>query len=164
MTKPAVALVATPVGDDMPPPCAGIVTTRGDPDESGCPFPSLVVALPDPLSEIQMPLLRPNAIPQGFTKLGSVICAIPGTSETRLVWVNVGVTDAADNCRNMATPANVIQKPKSIRATTRNEFPVFTSTLLGFDVDAISTTMTRCSVYGEHRRELSRRCLSAVIL
>ena len=40
MTNPEVALVATPVGADMPPPGAGIVTTSGDPDGSASPVPS----------------------------------------------------------------------------------------------------------------------------
>src|SRR5207302_5989071 len=42
MTKPAVALVVTPVGADVlvPPPGAGIVTTTGDPDGIALPFPS----------------------------------------------------------------------------------------------------------------------------
>src|SRR2546425_7563016 len=39
MTKPAVALVATPVGDDCPPSGAGTLTTRGDPGGRGCPSP-----------------------------------------------------------------------------------------------------------------------------
>jgi len=76
-------------------------------------------------------------MPQGFTKLGSVIFAIPAMSETRLVCVNVGVIDAADDCRNMATAAEAIPKTKSIRATP-NELPFFTRTLLGFGVNLIS--------------------------
>src|SRR5215831_8030275 len=96
ITKPAVAFVATPVGAELPPAGAGIVTMRGEPDGIGCPVPSYVVAFPDPLSEIQRPLLRPSVMPQGFTRFGSVILASPGTSETRLVCVNVGAGDAAD--------------------------------------------------------------------
>src|SRR5207248_1437040 len=59
MTNPLVALVTTPVGADLPPlvPGTGIVTTWGEPDGIGWPVPSYVVALPDPLSEIQIPLL-----------------------------------------------------------------------------------------------------------
>ena len=75
-------------------------------------------------------------MPQGFTKLGSVIFAIPAMSETRLVCVNVGVIDAEDAYRNMATAAEAIHKTKSIRATP-NELPFFTRTLLGFGVNLI---------------------------
>ncbi len=42
MMNPLVALVATPVGDDLPAPFpgAGIVTTWGEPDGIGWPVPS----------------------------------------------------------------------------------------------------------------------------
>jgi len=41
MTKPGVALVATPVGAEVPvPPGVGMVTTTGDPDGSAWPFAS----------------------------------------------------------------------------------------------------------------------------
>src|SRR5258708_6262660 len=92
MTNPVVSLVAPPGGGGVPPPFpgAGSWTIRGDPDGIGWLVPSYVVALPDPLSETQIPLLSPNAIPHGFTRFGSVILAIPGMSETRLVCVKVG--------------------------------------------------------------------------
>src|SRR5437868_2040047 len=40
ITKPFVPLVATPVGAPGPPPGAGTVTTRGNPDGMGFPSPS----------------------------------------------------------------------------------------------------------------------------
>src|SRR5919204_2322642 len=96
MTKPEVPLVVAPVGAAVPTPLGvGIVTTVGEPDGIGCPFESYVVAFPDPLSETHKPLFSPSVIPHGFTRFGSVVAARPGTSETRFVWVNVGVAAVA---------------------------------------------------------------------
>src|SRR5262245_3590503 len=76
MPKPAVALVATPVGADVPPPGAGIVTAMGEPAGIGWPAPSNVSAMPLPFSAIHNPLFVPTAMPQGFTRFGSVRAAI----------------------------------------------------------------------------------------
>src|SRR5262249_49453048 len=75
MPKPAVGLVATPVGAEVPiPPGAGIVMAGW----MAWPVPSKLSALPVPFSAIQSPLLVPSAMPQGFTRFGSVVLAIPG--------------------------------------------------------------------------------------
>src|SRR5205085_7432528 len=62
---------------------------------SGCPFASTLSAWPEPFSLIQSPLLSPSAIPQGFTRFGSVIRAIPGRSEIKLVLVKLGAAAGA---------------------------------------------------------------------
>src|SRR6516162_3612502 len=64
MTKPGEALVATPVGGEVPvPPGAGMVMA----DWTPWPVPSKLPAMPAPFSETQSPLLVPRAMPQGFT-------------------------------------------------------------------------------------------------
>src|SRR5690349_19685372 len=94
MMKSVPALVTTPVGADVPElPGAGIVIVW-DAEGIGCPVPSKLLALPDPLLQIQIPLLVPSAIPQGFTRFVSVIFAMPATSATRLVCMNAGETGA----------------------------------------------------------------------
>src|SRR5439155_25261816 len=84
-----------------------------------------------PFSEIQMPPFRPNAIPQGFARFGSVCCAIPGMSDTRLVCMNVVIdTDSADvEYRNVAIAANTPHRTTSMRVP-RCELSVFTRILL----------------------------------
>src|SRR5919201_6637411 len=118
MTKPAVPLVVAPVGAAVPTPLGvGIVTTVGDPEGIGCPFESYVVALPEPLSETQRPLFSPSVIPHGLTRFGSVFLAIPGTSETRLVWINVGAPAvcAGETPGAIAITAEAVRRPTSIR-------------------------------------------------
>jgi hypothetical protein len=66
------------------------------PGATDWPLPSTLVDLPDPFSEIQSALLRPRAIPHGFTRFGSVLSAIPVMSETRLVCVNAGAGGVAE--------------------------------------------------------------------
>src|ERR1051325_8479480 len=101
MTKPVVALLTTPVGADAPePPGAGMVIVPG---ATGCPVPSRLVDFPDPFSDIQSPLLSPKAIPHGLTRFESVLFAIPGTSETRFVCVNVGAVTVAGRRRGATT-------------------------------------------------------------
>jgi len=94
MMNPVVALLVTPVGADVPePPGAGIVIVPG---ATGCPVPSTLATVPDPFSEIQSALFSPRAIPHGFTRFRSVLGAIPGISDTRLVCVNVGIPTVAE--------------------------------------------------------------------
>src|SRR5919204_4592564 len=115
-TKPEVPLVVAPVGAAVPTPLGvGIVTTVGEPDGIGWPFESYVVALPEPLSETQRPLFSPSVIPHGLTRFGSVVAARPGTSETRLVCVNVGVpaVAAGEAPGEKATTAKTANKPIS---------------------------------------------------
>src|SRR5262249_52242040 len=92
MTKPGGTLVVIPVGADSPVlfPGAGIVTVRGGVDGSACPVPSKVFEFPEPLFAIQIPLLTPSVIPQGFTRFVSVFFAMPATSAMRFVCVKVG--------------------------------------------------------------------------
>src|SRR5262245_21488557 len=72
ITKPPVALVATPVGDEVPtPPGPGIVTAGG----MAVPVASKLSAMLLPFSPTHSPLLVPRAMPQGFTRFGSVWAA-----------------------------------------------------------------------------------------
>jgi len=85
-----------------------------------------VVALPVPSSETQIPLLIPSAMPQGFTRFGSVVFAMPAVSETRFVCVNVGAASAAF-VRNRKAKAAVMTMASAMRARRaavvfRNEF------------------------------------------
>src|SRR3954470_10413877 len=76
-------LKTTPVGEagGVPPGCTGIVTTSG----TIPPEPLYSVETPVPLSATHHGLLELRASPQGLTRFGSVVGAIPGTSDTRLV-------------------------------------------------------------------------------
>src|SRR5262249_34644243 len=73
-------LVATPVGAEVPiPPGAGIVTVSGDDAGSCWPLASKLSAVPLWFSATHRPLLRPSAMPQGLSRFGFVVWAIPGT-------------------------------------------------------------------------------------
>src|SRR5262249_47973549 len=94
ITKPVVALVATPVGAEVPVPAGvGIVTAAC----TDWPVASYGVASPAPFSATHSPLLVPSVMPHGFTRLASVCAAgaLPrlaktaGSSVTRFVCVNV---------------------------------------------------------------------------
>jgi hypothetical protein len=52
----------------------------------GLPAPSYSVAAPAWLSETQIGLPGPTAVPHGFFKFGSVCTARPGMSDTKFVW------------------------------------------------------------------------------
>src|SRR5262245_51625641 len=94
MTKPVVALVATPVGAEVPVPAGvGIVTAAW----TDWPVAAYGVASPAPFSATHSPLLVPSVMPHGFTRLASVCAAgvkpkLASTawlSVTRFVCVNV---------------------------------------------------------------------------
>src|SRR5919198_4897520 len=122
ITKPEVPLVVAPVGAAVPTPLGvGIVTTVGEPDGIGWPFESYVVALPEPLSETQRPLFSPSVIPHGLTRFGSVVLAIPGTSETRFVCVNVGeaAVCAGETSGAIAMTTEIARRPTTIRPARR---------------------------------------------
>src|SRR5438045_224103 len=65
ITKPLVALVATPVGDDVPPLGAVTITESGTVEAIARPVPSNACMMPVPFPATQSPLLSPNAIPHG---------------------------------------------------------------------------------------------------
>src|SRR5262245_48211442 len=90
MTKPGVALVATPVGAEVPvPPGTGMDTSTGEPDGRAWPVASSDSAVRLPFSATDSPLLVPRAMPQGFARVGYVLWARPGPSDTGFVWVKV---------------------------------------------------------------------------
>src|SRR2546422_8733288 len=84
-TKSGVPLKTTPVGvpEPVPPPGGGIMTTSGDGGGKGLPLPSESGDTPALLSEIQKGPVGGNAMPQGLIKLGAMVAATPGNSETR---------------------------------------------------------------------------------
>src|SRR5947209_8726577 len=73
-----------PVGDRVPPPAFGKLTT------SPCltPEPLYSVAVPVLLSETQNGVVGPKEIPHGLTSWASVLAAIPEMSEERFDWTN----------------------------------------------------------------------------
>src|SRR6266576_5985330 len=79
---PATLLNTIPVGPlgGAPP---GMVTTN----PWGVPAALYRVASPVPWSEVQKGDVAEKATPHGFLRLGSVLAARPGISETRLVWL-----------------------------------------------------------------------------
>jgi hypothetical protein len=83
-----IKVTPTPANERTGADGGGTVTTSA----LGFPWPLYKVDTPVPLSEIQNALVGDNEIPQGFFRLGSVLAARPGISETRLVWI----TEAAD--------------------------------------------------------------------
>jgi hypothetical protein len=75
-----VGLKILPVGPD------GVETTSGKLGSCGTPLSLYNVAWSNRWSDIQNGLELENAIPHGFSKFKSVLNAIPGTLEVRLVW------------------------------------------------------------------------------
>src|SRR5437867_8478134 len=82
-SKSVLSLKTAPVGAAglLPPEGGGIVTTKG----TASPAPLYSVETPVPLSATHHGLVELRASPQGFTKLGSVLAARLGMSETRLI-------------------------------------------------------------------------------
>src|SRR5919107_3456684 len=87
-TKPDEALLNVwPVGG---PP--GTLTISGEPAGAatmGLPLtaPMYSVEVEVPALDTQTGVLGPRDIPQAFFRFGSVMCALPGWSDTRFVWV-----------------------------------------------------------------------------
>jgi hypothetical protein len=80
--KPFEALNTWPVGAPI-----GTVNTSGTMPNGAPPVPpEYSVARPVPLSATHSGVVGPVARPHGLTRLGSVSCATPGRSLTRLVW------------------------------------------------------------------------------
>src|ERR1700722_10211741 len=81
--KSVVVLKTWPSGAEggEPPAGGGIVTTSGT---MAPVLPLYKVAKPVPLSETHQGLVAEDDNPHGLTRLGSVIAATPGISETRL--------------------------------------------------------------------------------
>ena len=79
--KSVLGLKTWPVGSPL-----GMPTTR-DAGSSGLPAiaPLYRVVLSVPLSETQIGVVGPAAMPHGFTRLGSVLRATPGISDSRFV-------------------------------------------------------------------------------
>src|SRR5207244_2966573 len=74
-----------PVGAPLTPEAPGTLTISGLPPGWGTPWPLYSVLVPVPLLATHMGPPGPIARPQGLIRLGSVVIARPGTSETRLV-------------------------------------------------------------------------------
>src|ERR1051325_4330612 len=84
-TKSGVPLKTMPVGAAVSlDPCGGGMVTVS---ASFCAFVLYSVDTPVPLSAIQKGLVGLKAMPQGFLRLGSVVTARPGMSDTRLCWM-----------------------------------------------------------------------------
>ena len=83
-SKSELPLKTAPVGAAglLPPEGGGMVTTKG----TIWPVPLYSVETPVPLSATHHGLVELRARPQGFTRLGSVVAASFGISETRSVW------------------------------------------------------------------------------
>src|SRR5947209_1817093 len=156
MTKPVVALVATPVGADIPePPGAGMVT-------AGCtalPVTSKLSAVPLPFSAIHSPLLVPSVMPQAFTRLGSVRAARPGMSETRLVWVKVTAGTrrlSSSSSRRRCMQGRCAECPRRERRRLRKMVRIAMSPVVSMD---LFTVVVLCG--GSRRRFFSRREMGA---